>query len=79
MTIKTNKNNLTLNEKIREDWGSIPFFCRKNNINYNTFKQTIYGYTISQKIVDILKKYNYKDINDLQNLINFSKRVKNER
>lgn len=61
------EDTLTLTQKIREDWGSVPFFCRKNNINYNTFKQVIYGYGTSTKIVNLLKKHKYiKSANDLK-------------
>ena len=63
----TAENTLTLTQKIREDWGSVPFFCRKNDINYNTFKQVIYGYGTSKKITDLLKKYKYiKNANELK-------------
>lgn len=55
----TAKDTLSLTQKIREDWGSVPFFCRKNDINYNTFKQVIYGYGTSSKIVNLLKKHKY--------------------
>ncbi len=53
--------------QIKKDWGSIPFFCRKNNINYNTFKQVIYGYGKSSKIANLLKKHKYiKNENELK-------------
>lgn len=53
------ENSLSLTQRIKEDWGSVPFFCRKNGINYNTFKQVIYGYGTSSKIVNLLKKHKY--------------------
>ena len=62
----TAEDTLTLTQKIREDWGSVPFFCSKNDINYNTFKQVIYGYGTSTKIVNLLKKHKYiKSANEL--------------
>jgi len=51
--------SLTLAQKIKEEWGSMSFFCKKNGINYNTFRQIIYGYGTSSKIVNILKKHKY--------------------
>lgn len=50
---------LTLVQKIKEDWGSMSFFCKKQDINYNTFRQVIYGYGTSTRIVNILKKHKY--------------------
>ena len=50
---------LTLVQKIKEDWGSMSFFCKKQDINYNTFRQVIYGYGTSSKIVNLLKKHKY--------------------
>ncbi len=50
---------MTVSEKIRKDYGTVAFFCRKNGINYNTFKQVIYGYGTSSKIVNLLKKHKY--------------------
>ena len=44
---------------MREDWGTITFFCKKHEINVHTFRQVIYGYGTSSRIVNILKKHKY--------------------
>ena len=53
------KSKLSLAQKIREDWGSMPFFCKKNGLNYHTFRQVVYGYKKSARIVEILKQHKY--------------------
>ena len=55
----TVENTLTLTQKIREDWGSVPFFCKKRDRNVHTVRQVIYGYGTSSKIVNLLKKHKY--------------------
>ena len=63
----TAKDTLSLTQKIKEDWGSVSFFCKKQDINYNTFRQVIYGYGTSTRIVNILKKHKYiKSADELQ-------------
>lgn len=63
----TTEDTLTLNQKIRKDWGCIKYFCKKHKINYNTFKQVIYGYQTSTQIVNLLKKYKYiKSADDIK-------------
>lgn len=51
--------NETVSDKIRKDYGTVAFFCRKNEINVHTFRQVIYGYGTSAKIVNLLKKHKY--------------------
>ena len=55
----TAEDTLSLTQKIREDWGTITFFCKKHEINVHTFRQVIYGYGTSSRIVNILKKHKY--------------------
>ena len=63
----TAEDTLSLTQKIKEDWGSVSFFCKKQDINYNTFRQVIYGYGTSARIVNILKKHKYiKSADELQ-------------
>lgn len=50
---------LIVSKKIRNDWGTLTHFCRKNNIQINTFKQVLYGYGKSKKITDLLIKSGY--------------------
>ena len=47
-------------KKIREDYGTVRHFCRKNGINYNTLYVTKTGkWAISSKLIDRLKKLGY--------------------
>jgi len=34
----------TLSQKIKEDYGTLTFFCKKHQINISTFKIVIYGH-----------------------------------
>jgi len=53
--------------KIIDDWGTMTHFCRKNGINYNTFKTVLYGNATSTPIAEKLKKHGYiKDASELQ-------------
>ena len=62
-------NNLIVSKKIRNDWGTLTHFCRKNNIKINTFKQVLYGYAKSKKLTNLLIKYGYiKSQKDLERL-----------
>ena len=45
--------------QIREDYGTLERFCKVHEINKNTFKNVIYGYATSLKIINLLKKHNY--------------------
>ena len=57
-----------LSKKIKDDWGTVKRFCEKNDINYNTYKQVVYGSGKSSRIVSILKKHKYiKTADDLNN------------
>ncbi|MCT7405645.1 hypothetical protein [Aliarcobacter cryaerophilus] len=49
----------TVSNKIKKDYGTITFFCKKHEINVHTFRQVIYGYGTSSKIVNLLKKHKY--------------------
>jgi len=31
------KKSLTISKKIKEDWGTVLFFCKKHNLNIHTF------------------------------------------
>ncbi len=61
------KNNDTVTQKIRDDWGTLTHFCKKHDINIHTFKQVIYGFGTSSRIESILVENGYiKNINDLK-------------
>ena len=49
------QDGLSITEKIKEDYGTVTFFCKKHNLNIHTFRQVIYGYGTSKKITDLLK------------------------
>ena len=42
---------------IREEWGTVKHFCKKKNVNYNTFKVWNSGYGTSKRLEKIFKKY----------------------
>jgi len=77
MTTIINENILALNqnqnkignqisEKIQEDWGTLKHFCKKNSINYHTFRHVLHGRGTSTKISNILIANNYiKNANEL--------------
>ena len=48
---------MTLTQRIKEDWGTVKHFCRKNDINYNSLRAAMNGvpyYTaITQKLIDM--------------------------
>jgi hypothetical protein len=61
------ENDLSITEKIKEDYGTVTFFCKKHKLNIHTFRQVIYGYGTSKKIADLLKKHKYiKNANELK-------------
>lgn len=49
----------TLTEKIKKDYGTVKHFCKKNSINWNTFKVVTGGKGTSDPIVKILVKHGY--------------------
>ena len=51
------QDGLSITEKIKEDYGTVTFFCKKHNLNIHTFRQITYGYGTSKKNTDLLKKY----------------------
>ncbi|RRD53588.1 hypothetical protein [Campylobacter rectus] len=51
------KNNVST--KIKNDYGTLVLFCKKHNLNLQTFKQVLYGYGKSQRVVEILLKHKY--------------------
>jgi len=57
--MKVSENEMTVSQKIIEDWGTIVHFCRKNNLNLSTFNQILYGYSKSKPISDLLIKHGY--------------------
>jgi len=64
--MKVSENEMTVSQKIIEDWGTLVHFCKKNNLNPNTFQQILYGYNKSKRISDILIKHGYiKDASEL--------------
>jgi len=50
---------MNLNDKIREDWGTVTHFCKKHDINLNTFRVVMYGYGKSAPITNLLIKLGY--------------------
>jgi len=53
------KKNLTISKKIKEDWGTVLFFCKRHKLNIHTFRQVLYGYGTSSKISNILIQKGY--------------------
>jgi len=58
---KTNNNleNLTISQRIKNDYGTLVFFCKKHEINLHTFKRVLYGYGTSTRIANLLIKLGY--------------------
>lgn len=50
---------MSIIQKIREDWGTATHFCRKNGLNYDSFKVVVIGRQKSQACVDALIKHGY--------------------
>lgn len=48
-----------ISAKIKEDWGTVKFFCKKHDINLHTFKHVLYGHGKSKPITKVLIKYKY--------------------
>ncbi len=57
---------MTINKEIREDWGTATHFCRKNGLNYDSFKVVVTGLHKSRKCVDALIEHGY--INEASDL-----------
>lgn len=56
-----------ITKKIREDWGTIPTFAKKNNLCQYTVRQVLYGTKTSKKVLEALKKYKYiKSADDIK-------------
>lgn len=49
----------SVSAKIKDDYGTLIHFCKKHDINIQTFKQVLYGYGKSKRIVTLLKKHKY--------------------
>lgn len=56
--MQTNRRT-EISAKIIEDWGTVTHFCRKNDINYNTFDVVMNGMGTSKRITDILIAHGY--------------------
>lgn len=57
---------MTVNDKIREDYGTLTFFCKKHNLNINTFRVVLNGAGKSTPIAKLLVKLGYiKNMNEL--------------
>lgn len=50
---------MTVNDRIREDYGTLVHFCRKHNINISTLRVVLSGYGTSSPIANLLKKLGY--------------------
>jgi len=50
---------MTITNKIKEDWGTVVRFCKKHDININTFHVVIYGDGKSAPITNLLIKLGY--------------------
>jgi len=57
--IDNNLENLTISQKIKNDYGTLVFFCKKHEINLHTFKRVLYGYGTSTRIANLLIKLGY--------------------
>lgn len=58
---------MTINDKIREDYGTLTHFCKKHNININTFRVVLSGAGKSTPIALLLVKLGYlKDVKELE-------------
>ena len=56
-----------LSRKIVDDWGTVKHFCKKHDINYNTFRYVVSGNGVSAPIVKVLKEHGYiKNASDLK-------------
>lgn len=53
-----NNQNIVI-ERIKDDWGTMTHFCRKNDINYNTLKGFVYGFQRSLVLGELLKEMGY--------------------
>ena len=58
MSKKAYRTNI-IAERIKDDWGTVTHFCKKNDINYNTLKSFISGFQRSTVLGDILKEMGY--------------------
>ncbi len=60
-----NNRNIIV-ERIKDDWGTMAHFCRKNNIKFNTLKGFIYGFQRSPSIQAILTEMGYlQDLSEI--------------
>lgn len=51
------KNEISI--KIKDEYGTLVNFCKKEKINLNTFKAVLYGREKSSRIMGILDKYGF--------------------
>ena len=56
---KTVKETNIIAERIKDDWGTVTHFCRKNDINYNTLKSFISGFQRSLVLGETLREMGY--------------------
>jgi|GEM_PF-1762275 len=57
--VDNNLENLTISQRIKNDYGTLVFFCKKHGINLHTFKRVLYGYGTSTRIANLLIKLGY--------------------
>lgn len=50
---------MTITEKIREDWGTMKHFCKKNDVPYESLRVMLGGIQKSQQCVDALISHGY--------------------
>ncbi len=56
---QTSSKRVQISKQIREDWGTVKHFCKKNDINHNTFDVVMNGVYKSKPIAKILIAYGY--------------------
>ena len=60
------KKKSIISTRIKDDYGTVKFFCKKHDLNYNTVSAVIYGVQRSKKITKLFKELNYlRDESDI--------------
>ncbi len=69
MKKRIKEESMTINDRIREDYGTLTHFCRKNGINITTLKVVLSGHGTSKPLAKKLKKMGYiKNIDELRKI-----------
>lgn len=57
--VEKKREDMTVGEKIRDDWGTQKHFCKKHGFNPNTFQQVLLGHATSAPKTNLLIRYGY--------------------